>query len=217
MANRRVGETPRTRASEALSEGPIVRIRHLLLLGLVGMLAWGLYPRAKAAWQLHDQATDFANYGLCMVGPIGPSKLRDEPAEFYALVRQRLLVASATSRPFSECAPLAENLGGEALGELHELAADQFVEYAGPGQPIASLEQLRVSVQILADLAERAWPFERGGYAKLIKPSSHAKEAAHPVPFERPTVGSGLPGWRAAYHTIWQHQGRLRHGWCTRR
>jgi hypothetical protein len=45
-----------------------------------------------------DAPTAFADYALCMVGPTGPSLLRDNPVEFRSLGRRRL--ASACARQF---------------------------------------------------------------------------------------------------------------------
>jgi hypothetical protein len=180
----------------------------LVVLVVLG-LASAVYPRAKAAWQLHDHATQFANYALCMVGPTGPVALRDEPEQFYRLVRQRLLVSGATSRPFGACAPLLTSLAGDEIAGLHLKRAEEFVEYAGVTAGSAQLSALRISVAPMEALVRSAWPFERGGFRELVQPSSHAKEAAHPGAMPSPAVGAGLPGARAAYRTVWAHQGRM--------
>src|SRR5687767_7585259 len=57
---------------------PFIRIRTLLLLAVIGCAAWIGYPRAVAAWRLHEAATKVANYAVCMVGPTGPALLRDK-------------------------------------------------------------------------------------------------------------------------------------------
>ena len=96
------------RASEAaaLSEAapPVLRLRYLLIFGALWLCYASAAPRVKAAWQLHTVATAFADYALCMVGPTGPSLLRDNPTEFRRLLRRRLVAASADDRPFSRCA-----------------------------------------------------------------------------------------------------------------
>src|SRR5262245_24117019 len=96
------------RASEgvALAEAkpPVVRLRYVLLLALLWALGAAIAPRVRAAWQVHSVATAFADYALCMVGPTGPSLLRDNPAEFRRLARRRLIAAGADDRPFSHCA-----------------------------------------------------------------------------------------------------------------
>lgn len=191
------------------SAGSEFRLRHLVfVLGILGLGA-AIFPRAQAAWKLHDHATQFANYALCMVGPTGPTTLRDEPQTFYRLVRQRLLTSSPSSRPFAECAPLLASLAGDTLAGLHLLEAAHFVEYAGVTPGTTRLSELEISVAPMEALAKAAWPFERAGFRQLVLPSTHAKEAAHPLAMPRPSVGAGLPGKRAAYHTVWAHQGRM--------
>lgn len=193
------------------------RIRHVLLLVLLAGAVWQLSPRAKAAWVLRERATQLADYALCMVGPTGPSSLRDQPAEFWELVRRRLLASDPEEAPFAECAPLAAELAGEpVVGQAHQALAGQFIEYGGAatdavrrgsGQlgdgDVVSLDQLEVSTRGLASLASEAWPFERKGYTRLVRPSSHAKEAPHPAEFPRAGSGTGLPEWRALYRATW--------------
>lgn len=204
MRNRRQAEV-----SEIMETSSGFRLRHLLLLGVLASLAYALYPRAHAAWRLHDQANHFANYGSCMAGPTGPQALLEDPPQFYQLVRRRLLVSDSEAAPFATCARLAGDIAGTDFEALHRLSAASFSEYAGRYEPKASLVQMQVSAQYLAELAEAAWPFVRSGYAQLVKPSSHAREAAHPLPFERPSLGSGLPPFRAAHHATWSDRGRM--------
>src|SRR5579885_1631320 len=83
---------------------PVIRLRYFVLLGLLWLCYSAIAPRIKAAWQLHSAATAFADYALCMVGPTGPSLLRDNPLEFRRLARRRLVAAGADDRPFSRCA-----------------------------------------------------------------------------------------------------------------
>ncbi len=186
---------------------PPVRIRTVLALGLVVGGGWWAYPRAVAAWQLHTAATTLADYGLCMVGPMGPSLLRDNPAEFRRLVRRRLVSARADQRPFERCAKAARELtGSTSIERAHRATAWNFVEYGGaaaddPRAPGAfHLDDLRVTTRPVAELAKHAWPFAHG-YTKLVKPSLSAYEAVHPVELPRPGVGTGLPAWRSLYRT----------------
>ncbi len=186
---------------------PPVRLRTLLLLALVlGSIAWG-YPRIEAAWKLHSSATALANYGLCMVGPTGPSLLRDNPAEFRSLVRRRVVAARADERPFDACAKLAlEVTGSVEIERAHRVMAYSFAEYGAlsprAGRAEASVDDLRVSTRPVAELATAAWPFVRDGYTKLVKPSMSAKEAIHPVELPRANVGRGLPAWNAWYRPV---------------
>jgi hypothetical protein len=209
MSQRRVLALDASSSSSAKHAPPRLRLRYVLLPLLLFAVGSVCYPRARAAWRLHDLATEFANYGLCMVGPMGPGKLLRAREEFAALVRQRLLTAGPDERPFEACAPMATHLAGHEVGRLHALRAADFVEYGSLAGSAASLAQLSISRVALEQLASQAFPFERNSLEKLVAPSSHAKEAAHPVAFERPLIGSGLPGARAAYHVVWKHGERL--------
>jgi hypothetical protein len=173
----------------------------VLLLGLAG---YTIYPRAVAAWQLHGLAAAVADYALCMVGPTGPSLIRDNPDEFAKLVRRRLVTAPADERPFTECAELARTItASEAVFEAHGARSADFQEYdAGYSSAARTLAQVRVTSEPLADVSRRAWPFVRGGYTRLVKPSLGATEALHPVAPALPAVGSGLPNWRARYRAV---------------
>ncbi len=197
-------------AYEAEDEGPPLRLRHLLLLLMFGGLCWVGYPRAIAAWSLHDQATKLADYALCMAGPTGPSLIRDNPSEFKRVLRRRLLSALPADRPFEACASLGRDLTkSEAVERLHLVQAWSFAEYGGDGADAAkrgdsgaTLDGLRVGVKPLSKLAEEGWPFIRGGYSRLIKPSSTAKGAPHPSELPPPAVGKGLPSWRVQYRAV---------------
>lgn len=191
---------------------PLVRLRTLLGLALVGgAIAWA-YPRARAAVELKTAATLFADYALCMVGPTGPTLLRDNPEEFRRLVRRRVVGASPEERPFFRCAPAALALtADDAVFGAHQAMAWSFVEYgARPEERPAgrfgtvTVDQLRVTTRRLAELAERAGPFSSGGYTRLVTRSVNAQEATHPVPLPRPSLGSGLPAARAPYRSAWR-------------
>lgn len=192
-------------AAEALR--PPVRLRTLLAVGLAATVGLWVAPRAKAAWRLHQLANSYADYAACMAGPTGPGLLRDNPTEFARLVARRLVSARPDESPFRSCVALAEQGGADHPSlRAHELRAEEFVEYGGiaadlaaQGARAATLADLAVSTQTLAGLAERAWPFVRSGYTRLMKPSSHAKEAIHPVGAPDPGVGTGLPARRTGY------------------
>jgi len=192
--------------------GPIVRLRTLLVLSLLGLAGFVLRPRVEAAWKLHASANALANYALCMVGPTGPALLRDNSPEFRLLVRRRLVSSEANERPFQDCAKLARDLTESAQAErAHRAPAWAFAEFGGAaldhGKPELTLVDLGVSSHHLADLARQAYPFVRGGYVKLVKPSIAAHEAMHPVETARPALGRGLPAWRAGYRAVGEVEG----------
>ncbi len=208
LQDRRSG-LPRSEAREPATAPPVVppaappvRLRFLLLIGL---LLWGvlsLYPRMQAAFRLHDATVATADYGLCMVGPTGPTLIRDRDAEFQKLVRRRLMASGPTDHPFQRCAKLVRKVTGDVERErLHSLAAGEFREYGGR---TASLSELGVSAAPLAQLFHDAWPFARGGYTQLIKPSLGATEAAHVPTPARPAFGRGLPARGALYKNVWR-------------
>lgn len=202
---------PPVESQEAVAHEPLIRIRTLLMLGvLVGaaLLAW---PRMQAAWKLHTSATALADYGLCMVGPTGPALLRDGSTQFRTLVRRRLVNAEANDRLFQDCAKLAFDLTGSMDAErAHRAPAWTFAEYRGgtPARgrgaptPELSLDALEVNGRGLSELAHEAWPFVRDGYVKLVKPSLAAHEAVHPVEPPRPGIGRGLPNVRSGYRAV---------------
>jgi len=193
------------------------RLRSLVLLLVVALASWWAYPRANAAVSLHASANEFADYALCMVGPTGPNLLRDDPDGFLELARRRVVGSQPDERPFQHCASAAFALtGSREVERAHGAMAWSFVEYgsgadqrsSGPAGTVR-VAQLRVTTDKLADLAQAAWPFSRGGYTRLIKRSPNAHEAVHPAPVPRPTLGSGLPAWRARYRAV----ERTPHGW----
>jgi hypothetical protein len=177
-------------------------LRSVLLLGL---LAWALssgYPRMQSAFRLHDVTVAVADYGLCMVGPTGPTLIRDRDADFQRLVRRRLVASAPTERPFHRCAKLAKTVTGSPESErVHLLTAAEFREYGGRE---ASLSELGVSAAPLAKIFADAWPFARGGYTQLIKPSLGAAEAAHVPAPPRPVAGRGLPAKSGIYRNVWR-------------
>jgi len=196
-------------ASEAGFRLPF-RLRSLLLLALMLAGGWWAYPRASAAISLHASGNQFADYALCMVGPTGPSLLRDDPDSFLRLARRRVVGAQPDDRPFQDCASAAFELtGSRNVERAHTAMAWSFEEYGssadqrhqGPRGSIR-ITDLLVTTDRLADLAEAAWPFSRGGYTRLIKRSPNAHEAVHPAAIPSPGLGSGLPAWRARYRAV---------------
>ncbi len=190
------------------ADGPGFRLRYVLLVALVGLLTASGYPRAKAAWKLHDQASALANYGLCMVGPTGPGVLREGVTGFEQLIRRRLLSAEENEPPFAACRGLFEQYF-ETSGEVLSKPASSYREY-GALATVGGTElgQFVPNLERLAHLSHDAWPFHRKSYLELIKPSTHAKEAPHPVEFPAPVVGSGLTTEKGLYRTAWTEQGR---------
>ncbi len=183
---------------------PPVRLRLLVLVAFVGGLSFWLYPRAVAAWQVHELASALADYGACMVGPTGPSLLRGSSlAEFERLTRRRLLAAAPNEAPFARCAPLARKLTGSADVEgVHAAQASRFQEYGtSSGATPLSLTALRVGPEVVMSRARLAWPFVRQGYTSLVQTTLEAKEAMHPVAPPRPATGRGLPGARSLYRS----------------
>ena len=179
---------------------PPVRLRFLLLVGLVGAVGAWLYPRLDAAWKVHTLAAALADYGSCMVGPTGPALLRDRQlAEFHVLTRRRLVTAPAGDAPFDRCAPFARTLTGDAAVEAaHHAPAFSFAEYGGNPRPGHALRELGVTPEPLVAEARRAWPILRS-YGALVKPSLGVKEAAHPVAPATPALGRGLTPAHAYY------------------
>ncbi len=184
------------------SPAPPVRLRFVLLAALLVFGAWTAYPRLQAAFRLHDTTVAVADYALCMVGPTGPTLIRDRPAEFRHLVRRRLIAAEAPARPFSRCGKLSRKVTQSVEVErAHALTAAEFREYSGRGE---DLSVLAVSATPLAQLARDAWPLSRGGYTQLIKPSLGATEAAHVPAPPRPALGRGLPPRSGVYRNVWR-------------
>jgi hypothetical protein len=156
----------------------------------------------QSAFRLHDVTVATADYGLCMVGPTGPTLIRDRDSDFQRLVRRRLISAAATERPFHRCAKLALSVTGSVdIERVHNLTAADFREYSGRGTPLA---ELGVSAAPLARVFADAWPFARGGYTQLMKPSLGAVEAAHVPAPPRPVLGKGLPAKSGIYRNVWR-------------
>ena len=184
------------------ASSPPIRLRFLLLLALLAWGAWLGYPRLQAAFRLHDVTVAMADYALCMVGPTGPTLIRDRPRDFERLVRRRLIASEAGDRPFGRCAKLARKITESVdVERSHATLASDFREYGGRD---AALSDLAVSTASLAQLSARAWPFARGGYTQLIKSSLGAAEAAHVPAPARPALGRGLPARSGMYRNVWR-------------
>lgn len=181
---------------------PPLRLRFVLILALVAWGLWSAYPRMQSAFRLHDVTVATADYGLCMVGPTGPTLIRDRDSDFQRLVRRRLISAAPTDRPFHRCAKLAMSVTRSVdVERVHNLTAADFREYSGRGTPLA---ELGVSAAPLAQVFNDAWPFARGGYTQLMKPSLGAAEAAHVPAPPRPVLGKGLPARSGIYRNVWR-------------
>lgn len=177
-----------------------MRLRYVLALALLGGAVWSGYPRVRATWELHDLASKTADYAACMAGPTGPELIRDHLTEFRRVVRRRLVAAQPDEAPFRRCAKLAAIVVGSPDAERqHAAPAAAFVEYgaATTEAPSLALASLLPDLKPLAEKARDAWPFVRGGFARLVRPSLSAREAVHPVAPPRPSVGRGLPSDRA--------------------
>jgi len=174
---------------------PLIRIRTVLLaLALFFGVSWTL-PRMRAALTLYTAATAFAHYALCMVGPTGPSLLRDNPSEFWRLARRKLVSAPPEDHPFKKCEKAALVVSDSpAAQKVHQAAAMTFSEWGADrdGAPTFTLADLGIGTRHLAELSDKAWPFVRDGYTGLVKPSSYAAEASHPVEPPRPIVVRGV-------------------------
>ena len=189
-----------------LREGPRLpfRLRHLLSLSRIGVIAASIWPRGQAAFRLHNLAVVHADYALCMAGPTGPELLRAEPTAFLELVRRRLISAMPDDQPFLGCQGFAERMGvSHGAFRVHGEKAADFAEYHNAPAVVGrvSLSLLDLSSAPLEDLAELAWPFVRSGFSELMKPSSYAKEAPHVTVPDVPGEGTGLPLTRSLYRS----------------
>jgi hypothetical protein len=198
---RRGSEAPPP-VAPAPTAGPRLRLRFVLLLALVACGLWSGYPRMQSAFRLHDVTVAVADYGLCMVGPTGPTLIRDRDSDFRHLVRRRLIASNPGDRPFHRCAKLALAVTGSVdIERVHNLTAAEFREFRGRGTALA---ELGVSAAPLAQLFADAWPFARGGYTQLMKSSLGAVEAAHVPAPPRPVFGRGLPAQSGVYRNVWR-------------
>ena len=143
-------------------------------------------------FRLHTLASAYADYSLCMVGPTGPELFRQGSADFFELLRARLVAAGPNDRPFASCRRLAERMELRSQALLNEPASIFFEYYDEPGGSL-SVRDLSVDPSQLVELNERAWPFGSNAPLALVVASRHAKEAPHPGLLPEPGLGSGLP------------------------
>ncbi len=187
------------------------RLRHVLLLGLVGFGASSIYPRARAAWDIHALGSALADYALCMAGPTGPELIRDDAAGFRKLLRRRLVASAPGDAPFARCAKAAREISADARIEAaHRAPAARFVEYGTDANATLNVASLGIDAGRLIERTKQAWPFARGNIARLVRPSLGAREAVHPVPPPEPVTGRGLPAQRGLPKNSW----RTADGFC---
>jgi hypothetical protein len=184
-----------------------VRLRLLLILLSLGLCGRWFVPRALAYWQLHSTATAVGDYALCMVGSAGPELLWQRPAEFWRLVRRRLVASPADTRPFAACLPTSEAFPDAVeRRRYHQARARDFSEYASSATSEAafSLEDLKVSAQRIDELARAARPLLTKDPLELLHPSARARSA--PLLFELPlpALGRGLPAADLGYAAVKQ-------------
>jgi hypothetical protein len=188
------------------STGPALpfRLRWLFVLIGAGLAARSLGLGAVAYWRLHAAGTQFGNYAACMAGPTGPELLRDRPAEFWQLVRRRIVAASPEARPFAPCVPALTAFVGSERRAAHEAKAGDFREYAPlrEAKPALELADLEVTSAPLGELSKAAWPFTPKDLDALIRPERTAKVAAHPVQPAKPARGRGLPATELGYSAL---------------
>jgi hypothetical protein len=198
------------KAPAAPPEWPLpFRLRHVLALGVLGLAASWVVPRARAAWDIHALGAALGDYAVCMAGPTGPELLRDDARAFRRLVRRRLVAAPPTEAPFAKCAKAALEVSGEPeLESLHRGEARHFAEYGATAGAVdrdaISLDKLGIDATRLVERSRQAWPFVRGSTARLIHPSLGAREAVHPVAPAEPSFGRGLVGSRGLPKNAWR-------------
>lgn len=195
---------PRPRAQAPVRAVRALRLRDVLTVAGIGLAVAMFVPRALAYVRLHEAASSFANYALCMVGPTGPSTLLDRPHEFQRLVRRRLIAGAADSRPFEACAALLDGFGEGAKRGLHAARAADFREYApnASHSGVIALAALQVTSQPLFRLARASWPFGPDNPVALVQPARTARAAAHPMALTAPASGRGLPDMDVAHGTV---------------
>jgi hypothetical protein len=181
------------------------RLRWLFVWIGAGLVVRSLGLSAIAYWRLHAAATQFGNYAACMVGPTGPELLRDRPAEFWRLVRRRIVAASPEARPFAPCIPALTAFAGSERRAAHEAKAAEFREHAplrSEAKPALGLADLEVTSARLDELLAAAWPFTPKDRDALILPERIAKVAVHPLQPAKPARGRGLPAAELGYSAL---------------
>jgi hypothetical protein len=191
----------------ASSSPPVfpIRLRYLVLLIAAGLGLRSFGLGAAAYWQLHEAATGLANYAVCMAGPTGPQLVHARPAEFWRLVRRRIVASAADARPFAACVPALEAYAGGSRRAAHEARASDFREYGAlRGEPKSNLgvADLTVSSARLTELLGAAWPFAPADLDALVRPERSTKAAPHPIEPSRPALGRGLPSIELGYSSV---------------
>jgi hypothetical protein len=184
-----------------------VRLRSFVLVLAVGLCGRWFAPRALAYWQLHNTATEVSDYAVCMVGGAGPELLWQRPAEFWRLVRRRLLASPEEARPFAACLPSAGAFSDAAeRRRAYQASARDFREYAGAAtaQAAFSLDDLKVSGQRLDELAQAARPLLTKDPIELLHASLRARSAPALFELPVPALGRGLPAADLGYATVKQ-------------
>jgi hypothetical protein len=182
-----------------------VRLRYVVLLIAAGLSVRSLGLRALAYWQLHETATQLGNYAACMVGPTGPKLFREQPADFWKLVRRRVVISSADVRPFASCLPALRVFAGETRRPAHEARASDFVEHASlrsNAKPRFTVNDLTLGAERLDALEAAAWPFTPSSMDELIRPERRAPVAPHPVAPAVAARGRGLPPSDMGYSAL---------------
>jgi hypothetical protein len=182
-----------------------VRLRYLVLLLAAGLAVRSFGLRAVAYWQLHTTAAEVANYAACMAGPSGPQLIHDRPAEFWRLLRRRVVGSAPDARPFAACVPSLVALAGGGRRAAHEARAMDFQEYGalrGAPKTGVAMADLSVSTAGLDELKAAAWPFAPAALDELLRPERTAKVAPHPTPPPRPALGRGLPSRELGYSAV---------------
>ncbi|MCH2110435.1 MAG: hypothetical protein MK135_14020, partial [Polyangiaceae bacterium] len=78
-----------------------------------------------------------------MAGPLGPRLLKEDPAQYQALIRRRIVSASAAQRPFLRCRHLAKQVSEHhRFQRAHDLYAADFYEF-GSSQNLGSAARLK--------------------------------------------------------------------------
>jgi hypothetical protein len=191
----------------ASSSPPVlpIRLRYLVLLIAAGLGLRSFGLRAAAYWELHEAATALANYAVCMAGPTGPQLVHERPAEFWRLVRRRIVASAADTRPLVACVPALVAYAGGSRRAAHEGRASDFREYGalrGELKSNLAVADLSVSSARLTGLLAAAWPFAPADLDELVRPERSTKAAPHPIEPSRPARGRGLPSIELGYSSV---------------
>jgi hypothetical protein len=86
----------------------------------------------------------------------------------------------------------------------HKLSAGRFTEHGTDSSATAKRDALGLGLEPLRVKVRAAWPFVKGTYTSLVRPSLSAREAVHPVMPPVPGTGRGLPPTTALVKTAWR-------------